>query len=140
MEVRSLSSDEEIRGTFPVMSQLRPHLSEEDYLATIRRMETEESYRLAAVFEGGRVRCVGGYGFMELLTYGKVLYVDDLVTDEAARSRDFGGRMICWLADEARSNGCKILHLDSGVQRHAAHRFYFREGMKISSYHFARDL
>ena len=140
MEVRNLSSDEEIQATFPVVNQLRPHLDEDEYLTTVRRMEDKEGYRVSAVFEDERVCCVAGYRFMELLAYGKVLYVDDLVTEEAARSRNFGGCMIGWLADEARSKGCKMLHLDSGVQRHAAHRFYFREGMNISSYHFARDL
>jgi GNAT superfamily N-acetyltransferase len=140
VEVRNLSSDEGIKATFPVMSQLRHHLNEGEYLATVRRMETSDGYRLAAVFEGEWACCVAGYRFMELMAYGKVLYVDDLVTDEAARSRDFGGRMLGWLADEARGNDCERLHLDSGVQRHDAHRFYFREGMKISSYHFVRDL
>jgi hypothetical protein len=28
------------------------------------------------------------------------------------------------------------VHLDSGVQRQHAHRFYFREGMTITSFHF----
>ena len=140
VEVRNLSSDEEIEATFPVMSQLRTHLDEGEYLATIRRMETADSYRLSAVFEEERVRCVAGYRYMQLLAYGKIVYVDDLITDEAARSRDFGRRMLEWLAEEARSNGCERLHLTSGVQRHDAHRFYFREGMKISNYHFAKDL
>ena len=140
MEVRKLSSEEEIELTFPIVSQLRPHLDRDKYLSTVRRMEATESYRLAAVFEDEQVCCVAGYRYMELLAYGKVLYVDDLVTDEAARSRDFGGGMIGWLASEARANGCGLLHLDSGVQRYAAHRFYFREGMNISSYHFAKNL
>lgn len=140
MEIRKLSTDEEIEATFPVMSQLRRHLDEGDYLATVRRMEVSEGYRIVAGFEGEEVRCVAGYRVAEFLAYGKVLYVDDLITDEAARSRDFGGRMLDWLAGEARRNGCGQLHLDSGVQRHDAHRFYFREGMRISSYHFAKPL
>lgn len=28
------------------------------------------------------------------------------------------------------------LHLDSGVQRYGAHRFYLRHGMDITSHHF----
>ena len=140
MEIKNLSTDEEIKSTFPVMGQLRPHLAEGEYLTIVRRMHTSDGYRLAAGFDEERVRCVAGYRFMELLAYGKVLYVDDLVTDEAARSRDFGGGMLRWLAGEARRNDCERLHLDSGVQRHDAHRFYFREGMNISSYHFVKDL
>ena len=138
MEIRQLTKDEEIEATFPVMSQLRHHLKKESYLTTVRRMEASDGYRLAAGFEGAEVRCVAGYRVSEFLAYGKILYVDDLVTDEAARSRDFGGKMIDWLKEEARRNDCGQLHLDSGVQRHEAHRFYFREGMKISNYHFSR--
>ena len=140
MEIKILTTDEEIEATFPAMSQLRQHLSGDEYLATVRRMENSDDYRLAAGFDGEKVRCVAGYRVSEFLAYGKILYVDDLVTDKAARSRDFGGGMIRWLADEARRNGCDQLHLDSGVQRHDAHRFYFREGMKIINYHFVKEL
>lgn len=137
MEIKSLSSEEEIKATFPVMNQLRTHLNEESYLETVRRMRGSDNYRLAAVFDGEEVRCVAGYRIPEFLAYGKILYVDDLVTDENSRSENYGGRMLDWLSEEARRNGCDQLHLDSGVQRHEAHRFYFREGMKIVNYHFS---
>lgn len=140
MEVRNISSDEEIEAAFPVISQLRHHLKEKEFLTTVRRMETSDGYRLAAVFEGDRVRCVAGYRILELLAYGKILYVDDLVTDEDARSGNLGGRMLDWLSGEARRNGCGQVHLDSGVQRDRAHRFYFREGMKIVNYHFSKPV
>lgn len=140
MKVRQLYTDGEIAATFAVMSQLRQHLDENEYLDTVRRMENSDGYRLAAGFEEEQVRCVAGYRILEALAYGRSLYVDDLVTDGAVRSRDFGGSMLGWLAGEAQRNGCARLHLDSGVQRHDAHRFYFREGMNISSYHFVKSL
>jgi GNAT superfamily N-acetyltransferase len=62
--------------------------------------------------------------------------VDDLVSDQNARSKNYGKRMMDWLLAEARNNGCQELHLDSGVQRHAAHRFYLRERMDITCFHF----
>lgn len=140
MEIRSISSVEEIKATFPVMSQLRTHLSDESYLETVRRMRRSEAYHLAAAFDEELVRCVAGYRISEFLAHGKILYVDDLVTDENTRSENLGGRMIEWLSQEAKRNGCAQLHLDSGVQRHEAHRFYFREGMKIASHHFSKSL
>ena len=137
MEIRQLSSDAEIGAAFPVINQLRTHLNEESYLEMVDRMRESDNYRLAAVLDGERVLCVAGYRISEFLAYGKVLYVDDLVTDENARSGWLGGRILGWLSDEARRNGCDQLHLDSGVQRGDAHRFYFREGMKIINYHFS---
>jgi hypothetical protein len=48
--------------------------------------------------------------------------------------------LLAELARRAAAAGCSVLDLDSGVQRHDAHRFYFREAMHISSYHFMRPL
>ncbi len=45
--------------------------------------------------------------------------------------------MIAWLQLHARELGCELLHLDSGVQRHAAHRFDLRERFDIASHHFS---
>ncbi|CAA9440438.1 MAG: hypothetical protein AVDCRST_MAG80-1264 [uncultured Rubrobacteraceae bacterium] len=132
-------SDEEITSTFPVMRQLRTHLDENEYLEKIKRMR-RSGYRLAAATAGGEVRRAAGFRVVEFLAYEKFLYLDDLVTAEDARSTGHGERMLDWLAGVAREEGCGSLQLDSGVQRHEAHRFYFRKGMKISSYHFSKAL
>jgi GNAT superfamily N-acetyltransferase len=132
-------SDQEITSTYAVIRQLRAHLDEDEYLEKIKRM-WRSGYRLAAATEGGEVRCVAGFRIVEFLAYGKFLYVDDLVTAEDTRSEGHGERMLDWLTGIAREEGCGSLQLDSGVQRHEAHRFYFRHGMKISSYHFSKSL
>jgi GNAT superfamily N-acetyltransferase len=77
---------------------------------------------------------------MEMLYCGQILYVDDLSVDETQRSRGYGAALIAWLMDRARAKGCAQIHLDSGVQREAAHKFYFREGFTINAYHFRRGL
>ena len=132
-------SDEEISSTYAVMRQLRTHLIEDEYLEKVECMR-RSGYRVAAVLDGGRVTCVAGFRIQEYLYCGKHLYVDDLVTDESSRSGGYGKLMLDWLVGEAKRSGCEQFHLDSGVQRHDTHRFYFREGMKISAYHFSKTL
>jgi len=75
-----------------------------------------------------------------MLATGKPLYVDDLVTDNVKRSSGFGSALFFWLADYARNAGCNILSLDSGTHRSEAHRFYFRQRMKITDFHFELHL
>ena len=132
-------SDADILRCFPVMVQLRPHLVEAGFVARVRRMQAA-GFLLARLEEDGTVRAVAGYRFHEKLFSGRTLYVDDLVSDPAQRSRGHGARLLTWLAAQARARDCDVLELDSGVQRFDAHRFYFRERMKISSYHFSRQL
>lgn len=133
--IEQAETAEAIARTFAVMRQLRPHLVEADYVATIQRMMLS-GFRVVAALDAGTVRAVAGYRLGESLAFGRHLYVDDLVTDESGRSSGFGHALLSWLTQVAREQGCKELHLDSGVQRHGAHRFYLRERMDIVAYHF----
>ena len=138
--VRTLTTDEDILAARGVMRQLRPQISEADYLSTVRRMMQTDGYLQAAVFDGDTVVAVAGYRFMETLYAGRTLYLDDLNTDDTRRSRGYGKALMDWLKREARERGCVQLQLDSGVQREQTHRFYFREGLTINCYHFRVDL
>ncbi len=132
-------SDADILRCFPVMAELRPHLVESEFLLRVRRMQ-KEGFLLARLEEEGVVCAVAGYRFHEKLFSGLTLYVDDLVSTATRRSRGHGGKLLQWLIGQARKRNCDLFELDSGVQRFDAHRFYFRERMKISSYHFTLPL
>lgn len=129
-------SDAEIAACFPVLRELRPHLRETEFVARVRRQQAA-GYRLAALREDGRVLAAAGYRLGENLAWGRFLYVDDLVTHAAARSRGLGRELLAWLRERAAAEGCALFTLDSGVQRKDAHRFYEREGLSVTSMHFA---
>ena len=118
------------------MSTFRPHLSEQDFLQQVQRQQ-HAGYRLAYVENAGEVAAVAGFRVGESLAWGRFLYVDDLVTAPGQRSQGNGKQLFAWLLSQARDNACGQLHLDSGVHRFAAHKFYLREGLAISSHHFA---
>ena len=124
---------------YPVMSQLRPHVREDEFVERVSRMQTQ-GYRLAYLEADTQIRALAGYRFMELLAWGPFCYVDDLVTDSNSRSQAFGQRLFDWVAARAREAGCEQLHLDSGVQRFDAHRFYLARRMAITAHHFALPL
>jgi len=137
--IRIAESDDEIARCFAVMQQLRTHLVEGEFVPTVRRQQIN-GYRLVYLEERGQVRSVAGYRLIENLANGRILYVDDLVTDAACRSQGYGKALLAWLVQRAREHGCRTLELDSGVQRFDAHRFYLANGMVISSYHFRLKL
>ncbi len=139
MKITLADSDADIARCFPVMQQLRPHLAAPEFVARVRRMQ-REGFHLALLEEDDAVRAVAGYRFHDKLFSGKNLYVDDLVTDATVRSCGHGRALLAWLAGEAKRCGCVQLELDSGVQRFDAHRFYFRERMHVSAYHFVKPV
>lgn len=136
MPISLAQTDSDIARCFSVMQQLRPHLIAAEFVARVRRMQ-QEGFHLAFLEDDtATVRAVAGYRYYDKLFSGRNLYVDDLVSDDAQRSHGHGAKLLAWLASEARAHGCVQLELDSGVQRFDAHRFYFRERMRISAYHF----
>lgn len=139
MSIRLVTDAPELRRAFVVLAELRPHLSEDTFVAQALR-QLAAGWRLAVREDEGAVVACAGYRISEWLAWGKALYVDDLVTAAGARSHGHGEALFRWLVDEAKREGCAQLHLDSGVQRFGAHRFYLRQRMDITSHHFALRL
>ena len=133
--VALVQNPDEIRLCFPVMVQLRPQFSEAEFVSQVQE-QMKNGYQLAYLIEDHIVKSVAGFRITTNLAWGKHLYIDDLVTDNKYRFTGAGSVIFEWLVDYARYNNCQQLHLDSGVQRYRAHRFYIKKGMDISSHHF----
>ncbi|MBX3273090.1 MAG: GNAT family N-acetyltransferase [Sandaracinaceae bacterium] len=138
-DIRIVTRDEDVRACHAVMVHLRPHVGPDAFVERVRA-QAAQGYRLAALYDGGVPVAVAGYRMLDNLAWGRAMYVDDLVADASARSRGHGGRLFDWLVAHARAEGAAELHLDSGVQRFDAHRFYLAKRMAITSHHFAMKL
>lgn len=124
----------------PVLTELRPHLTEELFLSILAEGQSQ-GLRFTAAYDAEGA-CVGAAGWRIVATTFQVrkLYVDDLVTSEAARSGGVGHALLAHLEEHARAAGCTALTLDSGTQRTDAHRFYFRERMAVAAFSFEKPL
>lgn len=139
-EIQLATNTEQIRSCYKVMQQLRSHLtSEQAFISQVQR-QIQEGYRLVYLQDGEQVKALAGFRFLEFLAWGKVIYIDDLVSDATARKNGFGSKILKWVINEAKKAKCDQVHLDSGPQRHDAHRLYLNYGFKIIGHHFALDL
>ena len=121
-----------------VHRQLRTALTA-DYAGRLRSVFANGG-RMSVAAEASEVRGVALWRVVENTYEGRRLYVDDLVTDQAHRSRGIGRALLQHLEQHARNMQCDVLALDSGTQRTDAHRFYFREGLVIPSFCFRKNL
>jgi len=118
--------------------QLRPAIRP-PYTAYIRDMMAEGAH-LALLADDDGIHALAVWR-VYLSTYaGRRFYVDDLVVDESLRGQGWGGKLLAWLEEKARSLQCETFALDSGTQRHQAHRFYFRSGLIVASFAFSKSL
>jgi GNAT superfamily N-acetyltransferase len=143
VHVRELAPGEAALAAAALL-ELRPRLGDAATLAARAEQQRAAGYRIAAAFDPGEREAAAAAGFRihENLAWGRHLYVDDLSTRAAARGRGHGAALMQWLIETARAENCAELHLDSGVgpERESAHRLYFGARLRITSYHFAREL
>ena len=121
-----------------VHRQLRPQLPT-DYVWRMKQVFASGA-EMAVCVRDENVCGIAVFRVMEKTHSGRELYCDDLITDAAMRSVGVGHALIAHMEAVARERDCDCLSLDSGTQRDQAHKFYFREGLTISSFSFRKPL
>jgi ribosomal protein S18 acetylase RimI-like enzyme len=110
-EVRRLEP-REWAGVFPIIVQLRPHLTEAEFLRQVRQ-QSHGGYELVGAFRARRIVGVLGIRPVHTLARGPHLHVDDIIIDEEER-RTGGGRALMDYAEaDARARGMVTVFLDA---------------------------
>lgn len=121
-----------------VHRQLRPQLMA-NYSEQMNRVFAGGG-RMIIAAENETVLGLAVWRILEKTFSRSEIYIDDLVTDVQYRSNGVGRALINWCENRGRELECTQLTLDSGTPRHQAHKFYFREGFVVTSFHFGKSL
>jgi GNAT superfamily N-acetyltransferase len=137
LQVRELENPEADDQVATLLAHLRPGTADR---AGAVAASVEQGVRYLGAFEeSGRLAGLASWRVMST-TRGRVLYVDDLVSEPRMRRKGVGRTLLAWLEQAGVAAGCLSLELDSGVTRNDAHRFYAQAGLSISAFHFSRVL
>lgn len=133
-----LETKEDLELCYEVFKQLRPHLtSKEMFISQVNRQQLL-SYQIIAIKNStGQVVSAAGFRITEFLAWGKVLYIDDLITSPDFRGKGYGSSLLDWLIEKAKSEKCQALHLDTGYTRHDAHKLYLKADLKMKGHHLS---
>jgi ribosomal protein S18 acetylase RimI-like enzyme len=134
MFIQLAATDRHILDCFPIVQQLGRNLTIETFLPQVQ-CQQQQGYQLAFGIIDDQVIAIAGFQIAESLAWGKFLYIYDLAVDEPRRSQGQGQQLFEWLVNYGQQQCCTQIHLDSGVQRFAAHRFYHRQGKRIVNHH-----
>ena len=141
MKVVELRGRDELRRAWPVMRELRGHLSEERWLELMSVLEPAGYRLLALEDDAGSIQALAGIRVSTNLYYGRHVWVDELVTASGARSRGHGRTLLQHVEELAAADGCEVVGLSSGLRRVDAHRFYEEHmGYDRASYVFTKQV
>ncbi|KIL49172.1 GNAT family N-acetyltransferase [Jeotgalibacillus campisalis] len=129
------------KDAYPLMNQLRTHLTEKEYMSIMEAAVQENQYQLFGIWENNRLKALVGFMPMTTFYYGRFIWICDLITDSQERSKGYGIDLLGFVEQYAKDHGFAKVALSSGLQRHDAHRFYEEKGTydKVS-YVFKKEL
>ena len=133
-------ADEEILLCYPAYKELRPHLINEINFVTQVKNQQNAGFKLSFIKEADMVVACVGYRFLETLAWGKIIYVDDLITSESVRGKGYANMLLKYIEEQAKLFSCNEIHLDTGYQRFDAHRLYLKNGFKLICHHLSKNI
>ena len=101
MNIHLATDPAHIKRCAPVLRELRTFLTEDQIIDRVQQQMTD-GYRLAYIEAADIVASVAGYRILRNLTYGKFLYVDDLVTRADHKRAGYAGPAVWTFAGVSR--------------------------------------
>ena len=140
MEIRKIENHGDLEVVFPIIKELRPHLSFTNYTFLISEASKRDEYEIVAAYNSDH--CIGAMGFRVLFDFvhGKHLYIDDLVVTKSFRSKGIGAHLLKYAEQIAMERKCKGLRLCTGIENKDAKKFYEREGWRLRSVTYKKIL
>jgi GNAT superfamily N-acetyltransferase len=136
MKIINIKSPEDITRTFDTFLELRPSLLNIETFVKQVIDQQKEGYEILAIQENDEIIACMGFRIITMLAWGKILYIDDLITSAKHRQKGCGKKLLNSATEIAKKRGCSQIHLDSGYHRHEAHKTYLKQGFELACHHF----
>ena len=139
MLVRELVDKEEMLSYLPVLNELYPSLTAEEYSRELDEM-LPCRYGQVAAFEEDECVAICGFWIGNKLWIGKYLELDNIVVRASHRSQGVGKLMFDFLERNSVEQQWKMHSLDSYTSNFKAHKFFYNEGYAPKGFHFVKLL
>ncbi|MFT5779848.1 MAG: GNAT superfamily N-acetyltransferase [Crocinitomicaceae bacterium] len=139
MELRELTTKEEMMGSFDLLKEVYPTLSQEDYERELDDM-IPHNYGQLIVLDGDIYAGITGYWIGTKLWCGKYLELDNVVVNPDYRRKGIGQMLFQFMENKAKEIGCTMLALDSYSDNFSAHKFFYSQDYVPRGFHFINIL
>lgn len=136
----TVTNKNDLERCYPVMKELRPHLSFEDYISIYEQAHASDGYEIVAIEDKEQILALMGYRFLSDFVRGKHIYVDDLVSTEKARSQGLGAELLKFAESVAEATECRSLRLCTGIENERGVQFYDRNGWTKRAFAYTKKI
>lgn len=98
----------------------------------------QQNYKCLGIYDEEKLIGICGLWFMTRHYCGRSMEPDHVMIDQAYQGKGIGKQLFEWLFRYADQNGIEATELNTYVNNHGSHKFYFNLGYIIKGYHFVR--
>ena len=138
--VNALGFENELQLCFPVMQELRTHLTFENFLLLYTQAHEHEGYKIITARKNKKIVGLMGYRILHDFVHGKHLYIDDLVSTQTERSNGIGSALLDYAEKLAALNGCTGLRLCTGIDNELGKKFYEKNNLRLRAVVYKKKL
>ncbi|CDF80510.1 acetyltransferase, GNAT family protein [Formosa agariphila KMM 3901] len=99
-----------------------------------------QNYECIGVFNDETLIGICGLWFCTRHYSGRSIEVDHVYIDDEYQSKGIGKQLFSWIYTYAKAKGYEAVELNTYVQNHPSHKFYYNEGFNILGYHFVKKM
>ena len=130
----------EIQSVIPLMQKFSKQKFSDAVLKERFSEMVTQNYECAGVYDENKLIGICGMWFCTRHYSGRSIEVDQVYIDDAYRGKGLGKQFFEWIYKYVKQKGCEAIELNTYVQNHPSHKFYYNEGFKILGYHFVKKL
>ncbi|RKE98301.1 GNAT family N-acetyltransferase [Ichthyenterobacterium magnum] len=129
-----------IKEVIPLVQKLTEHKFSDAVLESRFLEMANQNYECAVIYNDDKLIGVSGLWFCTRHYSGRSVEIDHVFIDDGYRNRGLGKQFLNWIYKYIKDKGFESIELNTYVQNHPSHKFYFNEGFKILGYHFVKTL
>ena len=126
-----------ILSIMPLLTQVNKKTPIEVLEKRLKEM-VSQNYKCLGIYDGEKLIGICGLWFMTRHYCGRSMEPDHVMIDPAYQNKGIGKQLFEWLFKYADDNGIEATELNTYVNNHGSHKFYFNLGYIIKGYHFVR--
>lgn len=137
VEIR-LIAHELLDEIIPFVQQLNPAVPE---LVLKERLEDmkAQGYRCAGLYLDGKLAGICGFWIITKFYVGRHIEPDNVVILPEYRRQGLGKKLLAWVYDFGKAQGCVASELNCYVANTAGNTFWSQEGFEKIGYHYQRQ-
>lgn len=130
----------DISSIIPLIKELTENKFSDSVLEDRFTEMITQNYECAVVYDGDKLVGVCGLWYCTRHYSGKSVEIDHVYIIEEYRNKGLGKEFMNWIDNYVKNKGCESIELNTYVQNHPSHKFYYNQGFEILGYHFFKKV